>query len=83
MSKQKAARLMSMSELEAAIYRSRRNQRPYWQHLSHEEWVTFCQRMASWFTKQAPDEWDKYVINNNARKAESDRKALEKKRNSA
>ncbi|KKN79582.1 hypothetical protein LCGC14_0337860 [marine sediment metagenome] len=79
MSREKAAALMALSDVDMAVYRSKRNQRPYWQRLSRDEWVEFCEKMAMWFSKEAPDEWDNYVIANNARKAASDKAALERR----
>jgi hypothetical protein len=80
MSREKAARLAALSEKDMAIYKSKRNQRSYWQRLSHEDWVAFCNAMGEWFLRQAPDEWDNYIIANNKRKAESDKRALENKK---
>ena len=79
MSREKAARLMAMSDVEAAVYRSKRNQRAYWQRLSHEEWVEFCKAMSHWFRREAPNEWDNYVAANNERKTASDEAALKRK----
>ena len=76
MSREKAAALMALSDVDMAVYRSKRNQRPYWQRLSRDEWVEFCKKMGKWFSKEAADEWDNYVIANNARKAASDKAAL-------
>ncbi|KKL92826.1 hypothetical protein LCGC14_1880820 [marine sediment metagenome] len=79
MSREKAAALMALSDVDAAVYRSKRNQRSYWQRLDHDEWVEFCKKMGDWFSDEAPDEWDNYVIANNARKAASDKAALERR----
>ncbi len=76
MSKEKVAKLISLSVKDKAIYMSKRNHRSYWQQLSHKEWVAFCKEMGDWFSKDAPDEWDKYVKANNARKAKSDEDAV-------
>ncbi len=69
MSREKAAALMSLSVVDMSVYRSKRNQRSYWQRLTHGDWVEFCQKMGEWFTNEAANEWDKYVVANNARKA--------------
>ncbi len=79
MSKEKAAKLASLSTVDMSVYRSKRNQRSYWQGLPHKDWVAFCKKMADWFTNEAPDEWDNYVIANKARKAKSDEAALQKR----
>lgn len=79
MSREKAAALMALSEVDMAVYKTKRNQRSYWQTLSHDEWVEFCGKMAAWFSVEAADEWDEYVIANNARKAASDKTALERR----
>ncbi len=79
MSRQKAAKIASLSDVDFAIYRSQRNQRSYWQKLPHDEWAKFCEKMAEWFKNDAVDEWDKFVISNNARKLKSDEEALMKK----
>lgn len=76
MSREKAAAIAALSPSDKAVYISKRNQRSYWQRLSHEEWIEFCKKMGDWFTKSAPDEWDKYIIANNERKAKSDEAAL-------
>ncbi len=78
MSREKAAALMALSNVDMAVYRSKRNQRSYWQHLTHDEWTKFCQKMGDWFSTQAADEWDNFVIANNARKAASDKAAFER-----
>ena len=78
MSKEKAAKIASLSPVDKAVYLSKRNQRSYWQKLSHKEWLDFCNVMATWFEDVAPDEWDEYVEANNARKAKSDEEALVK-----
>ena len=77
--REKTAKLMAMSDAEKAVYRSKRNQRSYWQNLSHDEWVEFCKTMGEWFINEAADEWDKFVISNNERKAASDLAALASK----
>ncbi len=79
MSRDKAAELMSSSNVDMAVYRSKRNQRAYWQRLTHEEWVEFCNTMGEWFNVSAQDEWDDYVKANNERKAKSDADALLRK----
>ena len=79
MSREKAAALMALSDVDMAVYRSKRNQRSYWQRLSHDEWVEFCEKMGEWFSNEADDEWDNYVIANNKRKAASDKAALAKR----
>lgn len=76
MSTEKAAIILSLSKTDNAVYKSKRNQRAYWQRLTHDEWVEFCETMAAWFANGAADEWDNYVIANNARKEESDAAAL-------
>jgi len=78
MSRAKAAALMALSDVDMAVYKTKRNQRSYWQSLSHDDWVEFCEKMGTWFSNDAPDEWDNYVIVNNARKAASDAAALER-----
>jgi len=80
MSKAKAAGILALSPTDFAIWRSKRNQRSYWQKLSHAEWVEFCQKMGDWFINSASDEWDDFIIANNARKAASDKAALERNR---
>ena len=82
LARHKAARLMAMDDVERAVYHSKRNQRSYWQHLDHTDWVKFCKEMSSWFDEQAPDEWDEYVIHNNERKAASDLAAVASKHGS-
>lgn len=79
MSKNKQGIIDSMSHIDFAIYKAQRNQRPTWQKLSHDEWVEFCNKMSEWFSKDAADEWDNYVIANKARKAKSDEEAVIKK----
>ncbi len=79
MSKEKAARIQGLSPVDRAVYTAKRNQRCYWQRLSHDDWVEFCEKMGQWFCESAPDEWDTYVAANKARKAESDKRALEMK----
>ncbi len=79
MSKEKAAKIASLSDKDFALYKSKRNHRSYWQRLSHKDWVAFCKEMAEWFKKDAPDEWNNYVVANKVRKVESDRIALEKR----
>ena len=79
MSKAKAVAIMQMNPVEKSVWLSQRNQRSHWQHLDHGEWVKFCKIMAEWFKKDAADEWDKYVISNNERKAASDLAALASK----
>ena len=79
MSKEKALALMQMTAVEKGVYLSRRNQRTFWQNLSHDEWAEFCTVMADWFKNDATDEWDDYVISNNERKAASDLAALASK----
>ena len=74
---EKAAALMSLSPVDKAAYRSKRNQRLYWQRLSHAEWVEFCEKMGKWFLEVAPDERDNFVKFNKERKAASDAAALE------
>ncbi len=76
MSKEKALDLMQMTIVEKSVYLSKRNQRSYWQNLSHNEWTEFCQSMANWFKKDAPDEWDDYVVANDERKKASYLEAL-------
>ena len=75
MSREKAAKLMAQSDVDRAAYTVKRNQRPHWQRLSGDEWKEYCRVMADWFANQAPDEFNNYVLANNARKAESDAKA--------
>ena len=79
MSKKKALSILSMSSADKSVYLSKRNQRSYWQDLSHDEWVEFCKIMGDWFTNDAADEWDDYVVSNNERKAASDLAALASK----
>jgi len=79
MSRAKAAALMAMSQVDFAVYNQKRNQASYWRRFSHEEWVEFCTKMGRWFTVSAPDEFDKYTAANMARKAESDKLALERR----
>ena len=76
MSREKAAAIAALSNVDFAVYRSQRNQRSYWQKLPHDEWAEFCTKMADWFKKDATDEWDKFVVANNARKAANDEAAL-------
>ncbi len=76
MSKEKAAALAALSEVDMAVYKAKRNQRQTWHALPHDEWAAFCTKMADWFKKDATDEWDKFVEANNARKAASDEAAL-------
>ena len=78
MSREKVSRLMSMSDVDMAVYRSKRNQRSFWQRLNHNQWVEFCNKMAGWFKEHAHDEWDQVVALNNSRKLGSDVKAHEK-----
>lgn len=79
MSRKKAAAILSLSDVDRCIRRAKRDARIPWQRLSDDEWVEFCGKMAGWFANQAPDEYDLYVKENNARKAASDKTALEKK----
>jgi len=79
MSKEKAAAIAALAPPEFAAYKSKRNQRSFWQTLSHKEWAAFCKIMGKWFTSEATDEWDKYVKANNERKAKSDIQALARK----
>ena len=72
MSREKAASILALSDVDRAVYVSKRNQRSYWQRLSHSEWVDFCAAMGQWLTQEAPNEWDDFVIANKARKAASD-----------
>ena len=69
---QTALSIMQMNPVEKSVWLSQRNQRSFWQNLDHGEWVKFCKVMADWFKKDAADEWDKYVIANDQRKAASD-----------
>ena len=62
MSREKAIAIMQMSPTDKSVYLSKRNQRTFWQDLSHDEWVAFCKSMADLFKKDAPDEWDNYTI---------------------
>ena len=79
LAREKAAALMALSAVDMGVYRSKRNQRLYWQRLSHDDWAEFCQKMGGWFAKEATDEWDKFVIANKARKLASDKAALERR----
>jgi len=79
MSRAKVAEIAAMSPADFAVYRSKRNQRSFWQTLTHKEWVAFCKKMGAWFTKEAADEWDDFVAANNKRKAKSDAAALAKR----
>ena len=74
-----ALSIMQMSLMEKSVWLSKRNQRSYWQDLTHDEWVEFCKVMSDWFKNDAADEWDDYVIRNNERKAASDLAALASK----
>jgi len=78
LAREKTAQLMSMSAVDMAAYRSKRNQRSYWQRLPHEEWVEFCEKMGKWFLEIAPNERDNIVKFNKERKAANDAVALEK-----
>lgn len=75
MSKEKALNIANLNLVDSAVYKAKRNQRGCWQKLSHDEWVAFCKEMAKWFSEKAADEWDKQVIANNERKAQSDEDA--------
>ena len=79
MSKEKAAAIAAMSPSAFAVYKSKRNQRSHWQNLDHKEWAAFCKIMGKWFTEEATDEWDKFIIKNAERKAKSDIEALARK----
>ncbi len=79
MSKEKAIAIMQLNPTEKSVYLSKRNQRAYWQDLTHDEWVKFCKAMADWFKKDAASEWDDYSVSNNERKAASDLAALASK----
>ena len=72
MSKEKAAALLLMSDVEKAVWRSKRNQRSYWQRLPHHEWMEFCTIMSRWFGGDAVDELDNIVEANRVRDAASD-----------
>lgn len=76
MSKEKSIAIASLSPVDKAVYLTKRNQRSYWQKLSHKEWETFCGKMAEWFEDVAPDEWDDFIKANKDRKAKSDKEAL-------
>jgi hypothetical protein len=75
MSKEKALKIASLSTVDFAVYKTKRNLRSLWQKLSHEEWVSFCSQISNWLSNNAADEWDKQVIANDERKAQSDEDA--------
>jgi len=79
MSRAKVAALLALSPVDMAVWKTKRNQQSYWRHFQHSEWLEFCQKMAGWFAKDAPDEWDTYTAWNKARKLASDIEA-EKRR---
>lgn len=76
MSRAKVAVLMAMSDVDLAVWKTKRNQQSYWQNFSHVNWVEFCEKMGKWFREDAPDEWDKYTVWNKERKAKNDEAAL-------
>jgi len=78
MSREKAAAIIASSEVESVLYRVKRNLRPHWRRLTHEQWVEFCAGLGEWLQSDAPDEWDERVLANDARKAKSDAEALER-----
>ncbi len=78
MSRAKAAKILALEGADKHIWFVKRGLLRVWRELSRDEWLVFCTKMGNWFLKQAPDEWDKYHAANLARKAKSDKAALEK-----
>jgi len=78
MSKEKAAAIAALSPPDRAAYQVKRNIRAIWRRLDRDEWAAFCHIMATWFDVDAPDEFDEQLAANQARKAASDKAALER-----
>jgi len=77
-SRQKVAAILALNEPDRAAWVIKRQLMVHWRQLDHKDWVKFCKQMATWFSKDAPDEWDKYTQANKERKAKSDAAALKK-----
>ncbi len=75
MSKEKALEISNLNPVDFAVYKAKRNQRGFWQSFSHDEWISFCQKMSEWFSGEAANEWDSLVIANKERKSQSDEDA--------
>ena len=73
----KAAAILALEGADRSEWRTKRQLRHQWKKLPHDEWVRFCGLMADWFSTDAPDEWDEYVVANKLRKDRNDKAALE------
>lgn len=80
MSRAKVAAIMALSDVDLAIYKTKRNLQSYWRFFSHDQWGEFCEKMGKWFLKEALNEWDAVTAQNKTRKAASDVIANEKAR---